>query len=158
MSFDNRSLEEVQATRRHNALFVIMGIIAVLVVYSFWARSPAEPPPSPAVMSPAETAYRNEAQRDIEIHELSMAHQKEVGSLFSIWDGSLPSLEKRIKDSMNDPSFYQHVKTVYSDSGEYILVTTNFRGKNGFGGVVLNQVTAKVDLHGNVIGVISQER
>jgi len=58
---------------------------------------------------------------------------------------------------MNDPDSYKHAKTVYVDKGDHLIVTTTYRGKNVFGGVVKNSITAKVDLKGNVIEVISQE-
>lgn len=65
-------------------------------------------------------------------------------------------MTKLIKKSMNDPSSYEHVETVYWDEGDYLIVKTTFRGKNAFGGIVKNWVKAKVDLNGNVINVISQ--
>jgi len=77
-----------------------------------------------------------------------------VEKQFSAWDGSHRGLTKAIKESMNDPSSYDHVETRYLDRGDHLIVTTIFRGKNAFGGVVKNSVTAKVDLNGNVIEVI----
>ena len=57
---------------------------------------------------------------------------------------------------MNDPNSYEHAETRYSDKGDHLIVSTTFRGKNAFGGVVKNMVIAKVDLNGNVIEIISQ--
>lgn len=73
---------------------------------------------------------------------------------FSGWDGSYRPLEKLIKANMNDPKSYEHVKTTYrqvlssekKDFKPYAIVSTTFRGKNAFGGVVTNQVNAQVDL------------
>ncbi len=73
---------------------------------------------------------------------------------FSQWDGSHKVLTRRIKESMNDPDSYEHVGTTYMDMGNHLIVTTEFRGKNAFGGVVLNWIKVKVD--GNVIEVIAQ--
>ena len=39
---------------------------------------------------------------------------------------------------------------------EIFPTTTEFRGKNAFGGVVKNSVIAKVDLNGNVMEVLAQ--
>jgi hypothetical protein len=72
---------------------------------------------------------------------------------FSVWDGSHRGLEKQIKASMNDPESYEHVSTQFKDMTDYIIVTTSFRGKNAFGGTVLNSVTAKCDLQGNVLEI-----
>jgi hypothetical protein len=82
--------------------------------------------------------------------------EEKIEKLFSAWDGSLRSLEKVIKASMNDPDSYKHVETAYSDQGDHLVVKTTFRGKNAFGGVVTNWVKAKVGLDGNVIQVLDQ--
>ena len=84
------------------------------------------------------------------------ARTAQIEKHFSAWDGSHNGLTKVIKESMNDPNSYEHVETRYGDKGDYLIVTATFRGKNAFGGVVKNSVTAKVDLNGNVIEVISQ--
>ena len=81
--------------------------------------------------------------------------QEQIKSQFSAWDGSHRNLTKIIKKSMNDPKSYEHVETVYWDKGDHLLVQTTFRGKNAFGGVVKNTVTAQIDLNGNVVNVIS---
>jgi len=83
--------------------------------------------------------------------------QKLVDSQFSSWDGSHNGLTNHIKEHMNDPDSYEHVETRFGDHGDYILVITKFRGTNAFGGKVINTITAKVDLKGNVIEVVSQE-
>ncbi|MEX1027384.1 MAG: DUF4190 domain-containing protein [Candidatus Paceibacterota bacterium] len=75
---------------------------------------------------------------------------------FSMWDGSHKKLTTAIKDSMNDPSSYEHVETVYHDLGDYLIVKTTFRGKNAFGGVVKNWVKARVSVDGSVIQIIEQ--
>ena len=76
---------------------------------------------------------------------------------FSLWDGSHNGLTAYIKKTMNDPNSYKHVETFYGDYSDYLIVKTTFRGKNVFGGVVTNTITAKVDLNGNVIEVTSWE-
>ena len=83
-------------------------------------------------------------------------HRERIEKHFSSWDGSHRGLTKVIKQSMNDPSSYDHVETTYGDKGDHLIVKTTFRGKNAFGGVVTNWIIAKVDLNGNVVEVISQ--
>ena len=46
------------------------------------------------------------------------------------------------------------VETTFWDKGDHLIVVTKFRGKNAFGGVVLNSVTAKCDLDGNVLSIV----
>jgi hypothetical protein len=79
------------------------------------------------------------------------ARKKSIEAQFSGWDGSHRNLEKVIKDSMNDPSSYDHVETRSWDRGDHLVVKTTFRGKNAFGAVVKNSVRAEVSLEGTVI-------
>lgn len=73
---------------------------------------------------------------------------------FDSWDGSHRNLVIYIKENMNDPDSYKHVKTTFYDNGQYLLVQTSFRGKNAFGGVVLNHVRAKVGIDGSIIEIL----
>jgi hypothetical protein len=70
---------------------------------------------------------------------------------FSPWDGSHRKLEKFIKTNMNDPDSYDHAETRYrlvlsGQDAPYAMIYTTFRGKNGFGGIVKNTISAKVDI------------
>jgi len=91
------------------------------------------------------------------INEAKAKKEAIVKSQFSPWDGSHYGMVKLIKKAMNDPDSYDHVKTLYWENDNDLTVKTTFRGKNGFGGVVVNSVTAKFDYEGNLIQVISQE-
>ena len=79
--------------------------------------------------------------------------QQKIQMMFSAWDGSHSGLKRLVKSNMNDPSSFDHVETNYSDKGSYILVQMRFRGNNSFGAKVLNIVTAKVDLDGNILSI-----
>ncbi|QQT29848.1 hypothetical protein I6I99_21270 [Sphingobacterium multivorum] len=54
----------------------------------------------------------------------------------SEWDGSLPAFVDVIKEDMNDPDSFEHIKTYYrqskKDSPDFII-TMYYRGKNAFG-------------------------
>ncbi|CAM4535920.1 hypothetical protein [Myxococcus xanthus] len=57
----------------------------------------------------------------------------------SPWDGSVFEVEQYLKKVLNDPDSYEHVSTsapVGRDA--YWIVKSSFRGKNAFGGKVLN--------------------
>ena len=99
---------------------------------------------------------RAETERKKKEAVRTAARKKQIESQFSAWDGSHRNLERAIKQSMNDPDSYEHVETVYWDMQSYLVVKTTFRGKNAFGGLVINWVKAKVDLAGNIISVIEQ--
>jgi len=81
-----------------------------------------------------------------------------IEAKFSPWDGSHIKLEYLIKKTMNDPDSYKHAETIYWDNGSYLLVKTTFRGRNVFGGMVINSVTAKCSLDGDVVEIIKQDQ
>lgn len=81
---------------------------------------------------------------------------EKIRSGFSLWDGSHIGLEKIIKQAMHNPNSYEHVKTTYKEKGDALIVATEYRGTNGFGGTVTNRVVAKTDLDGNVLKIISE--
>lgn len=84
------------------------------------------------------------------------ARREKIERQFSGWDGSHRNLTRFIKESMNDPDSYEHVKTVYWDRGDHLRVRTTFRGKNAFGGLIKNTVLAKVSLDGQILQILDQ--
>lgn len=85
------------------------------------------------------------------------SREGKIKAQFSAWDGAHIKLERMVKKSMNDPSSYEHVETVYWDRQDHLVIKTTFRGKNAFGGVVVNWVKAKVDINnGQVLSIIEQ--
>ncbi|MFS7164575.1 hypothetical protein [Serratia proteamaculans] len=72
------------------------------------------------------------------------------------FDSSYRPLTAAIKESMNNPSTFEHVETSYrfmlDNSSPYAVVTTVYRGSNSFGALVKNSISAKVDLRtGNIV-------
>ena len=62
---------------------------------------------------------------------------------------------------MNYPDSYEHIETRYRviKDGEksHLLLITEFRGKNSFGGVVKQKVVAKANLeNGSIIEILEQ--
>ncbi|HGM5304248.1 TPA: hypothetical protein ACKP17_000422 [Serratia marcescens] len=72
------------------------------------------------------------------------------------FDSSYRPLTAAIKESMNNPSTFEHVETSYrfvlDNSAPYAVVSTVYRGSNSYGALVKNSVSAKVDLRtGNIV-------
>lgn len=64
---------------------------------------------------------------------------------FSSWDGSHRNFVKEYKSKMHDPSSFEHVETKYIDNADGTLtIIMTCRGKNAFGGKVVNRVIGKV--------------
>ncbi|QAT83449.1 hypothetical protein EJ065_1851 [Corallococcus coralloides] len=77
-----------------------------------------------------------ELQRQAQKVMVEMRGEKPLNSP---WDGSVPEVERYLKKVMNDPDSYEHVSSsapVARDA--YWIVKSSFRGKNAFGGKVLN--------------------
>jgi len=88
---------------------------------------------------------------DKPVKELS--REKKIERQFSAWDGAHIKLQRLIKSNMADPDSYEHIETNYGQKTDHLIVITKFRGKNAFGGYVVNTIKAKVDLDGNVLKV-----
>ncbi|MGV2844216.1 hypothetical protein ACE1OG_10125 [Aeromonas hydrophila] len=118
--------------------------------------------PAPGIdyagVNPYESEQDKQAEKDKAFAKKAVieARVKRLKAQFSPWDGSHRTLERAIQKSMNDPDSYEHVETTYRDLGDSLIVSTTFRGKNGFGGVVKNTVVAQVDLDGNILKIISE--
>lgn len=80
---------------------------------------------------------------------------------FGVWNGTHYKLERYIKSKMNDPDSYEHDKTMHrivvTDNERYAVISTTFRGKNGYGGMVRNTVVAKTNVDtGDIIEIVEQ--
>ena len=98
--------------------------------------------------------YTAKFEEKLKNERIAIERQKNIKMQFSSWDGSHRNLERYIKKIMNDPKSYDHVNTTYWDKGDYLIVKTTFRGKNAFGGVVINSIKAKVDMNGNILQIM----
>ena len=78
---------------------------------------------------------------------------EKVAAQFNQWDGSHDNLTKAIKRSMNDPDSYQHVETVYWDMDTCLIISVTYRGKNAFGGIIIQNTEVRADLDGNIIEI-----
>ncbi|MGE4273300.1 MAG: cell envelope integrity protein TolA [Desulfitobacterium sp.] len=90
------------------------------------------------------------------IADKQAAYQKWVEDQFSAWDGSHIYLVDLLKENLNDPKSFEHVETVYQDNGDHLIVKMTYRAKNAFGGLILQNVTARSDYATNMISIISQ--
>lgn len=90
-------------------------------------------------------------QRDPEafVKEQSLYSYFDVRQQFSMWDGSHPKSVEAIKSRLNDPSSFKHDETrfrIEKRSGTArLIVLTQFRGTNAFGGVVRGIAKTVVD-------------
>jgi len=102
-----------------------------------------------------EIRIARQTQAKAQIKQAQTPEQK-IKKQFSAWDGSHRELVKMVKKNMNDPSSFDHESTVYWDNGDgTINVLMRYRGKNAFGGLVIDSVKAKFHIEsGMFLGVV----
>ena len=74
---------------------------------------------------------------------------------FSSWDGSCRELVNYVKENMNNPKSFEHVKTTYTSLDKYAVVIMVYRGTNGFGATVTEQVRAEVSYDCEVLRILN---
>lgn len=113
--------------------------------------------PKPAEKTPEQLATEAAAKAAEAEAAAKAAREKNIERQFSAWDGSHRKLEALIKSSMHNPSSFEHVRTVYSQYKDFLVVRTTFRGTNAFGAVVTNAVKARVNIDdGEVVEILDQ--
>lgn len=97
-------------------------------------------------------------KKEIDDAMANAAQQKERNEKFAAnlsgWDGSLKSLKRHTENAMHDPDSFEHIQTRFVPAGENFIVKMDFRGKNAFGALVRNSITAKVDSDGNILQIL----
>lgn len=116
---------------------------------------------SPYLVTDDQDVFKINAQARNELANIEIAaaekkrkadeHEEKIKKQFSAWGGSHIAVEKFIKESMHNPDSYQHVETRYADRGDHLIISTKFRGTNGFGGVVTNSRRARVSIDGDAV-------
>jgi hypothetical protein len=89
--------------------------------------------------------------------ENEAADAKEFKANFSPWDGSHYKLAQITKENMNDPKSFKHKETVLyraKDGRKFIVM--EYRGKNDFGALVVDEIGAYIDEQGNITELITE--
>jgi vacuolar-type H+-ATPase subunit E/Vma4 len=71
--------------------------------------------------------------------------------------GEVPALSKLVQEGMNNPDSFEHVSTEFivpTDKGQNVVM--KFRGTNAYGGVVTNEVLARVEAETCEVSDVSQ--
>lgn len=86
-----------------------------------------------------------------------MEYNEWIKKQFSAWDGSHYELVRLLKENMNDADSFEHIQTRYNDDGDGLTIMMKYRGKNAFGGKIINYVTAKSDYKSNTIKILAND-
>ena len=88
----------------------------------------------------------------------STQSQQAPEAFFSGWNGENKELVTAVKSDMHSPDSFEHVETRYNDNGDSFGMLMKFRGTNGFGAVVTQQVTADIDKKTRQLSNLKQTR
>ncbi len=55
----------------------------------------------------------------------------------------------KLLKELKRPKSFQHVETTYKDNGDHLIVQMTYRAKNAYGGLILQNITAKADYKTN---------
>lgn len=120
---------------------IITIALIALVVFSINSKEKTEP----------------KIEKRIETKEIEKeeTHKEWVEKQFSKWDGSHIELTKQIKESLNNPDSYKHVKTTYSvDKNKDLIVFTKFRATNEYSAVVTLTIKAQISHKDDTITIL----
>ena len=84
------------------------------------------------------------------------ARDARVQAQFSAWDGSHKGLTRFVKQSLDRPQSYEHVKTTYDDRHVNLVVTMTYRFRGPTGAMEKGTIKAVVDLDGKILEVTSR--
>ena len=101
-------------------------------------------------------AEKAEVKADFERLYAQKKYQAWIKEQFSAWDGSHRGLVGLVEKNLNDPKSFDHEETTYKDMKDHLIIKMTYRAKNGFGGLILQNVTAKADYKTNTISIQSQ--
>jgi len=101
-------------------------------------------------------AQELEAERK-KLEEFNKNRKENIEKQFSAWNGSHPKLSRLIKENCRNPDSYEHIETRFRDDENSIFVITKYRAENGFGGMSIGTVSARVDFDGNVLEIVSED-
>ena len=144
--------------------------LAIIVAIGTWVFSPSEPETKSEVWSAIAKLKPTDHAGSLALYtklveldpsNVTAKYKKEsaqrklsISSGFSSWDGSHKELEKIIKGAMNDPDSYEHIETKYVDNEDYLTVVTRYRGKNVYGGKVVNSASVRASIDGRVLEIL----
>lgn len=72
-------------------------------------------------------------------------------------EGAIVVFVDFVKNEMNDPDSFEHVKTLISEKGKYLQVNMKYRENNSYGAKVLKSIDAKLNRDGSVKKVMNQK-
>lgn len=104
-----------------------------------------------------EYRYTEEYKADVRKYREAKASEKistaEFEKYLSSWDGSFPPLKDYLKENLNDPSSFEHVKTGFITRNGWVEVKMTYRAKNSFGALVKEAIVAKASNDGKLLEI-----
>lgn len=131
-----------------------------------WAAEQAAEEERRAEQDAAERAQQTQAERKAAQDQAALDGAKQaLADLKDLTEkleackswGKLPALTERVQGGMHNPDSFEHVSTEFivpTDKGQNVVM--KFRGTNAYGGVVTNEVLARVEADTCEVSDVSQ--
>lgn len=151
-----RRQEEEQRKQEEKALYPTVKAYSANELIRNWSgyKRLSELDPSNELYQKKRDHYQGLIDERAKREKVEAARKERIEKNFSGWDGSHHYLKHLVKEALRDPNSFEHIETGYEDKGSYLLVTMTYRGRNGFGGMVVETVRARVSLDGRVLEVL----
>lgn len=94
----------------------------------------------------AKAVVAAEQRKAAEAREAEEAKRRTGFHCLSAWDGSHRELVDALKTTLREPDSFEHIETRITpvdDNGNHVLMM-NYRARNGFGGMNIGRLAAKV--------------
>ena len=146
----------IQQEKLQNVMWTCFAVVAGTIILSTIVFANIEGAKKDAIEKQELKNIQEQTLKSMTQEEQEAFHRRQSIEKYFNSDGSHIALTQFIKVNMNNPDSYEHNRTtyVYVEDGEYLLVKTTFRGTNKFGGIVMNQIIAKVGMYGGIIEIL----
>lgn len=143
-----RGIQNHKVTKKQGCIgclfFFILMILLVIILHQCDVNNQQEKNVTIANAQAAEKQKQEELAAKENAKTPVQKRMEHLETCFSQWDGEHLRIARWLKSNgLNDPGSYQHIKTRFShkESGDTVLVVTDFTAKNAFSGRVRNMMT-----------------
>ena len=89
----------------------------------------------------------------VRVREALQTKRENIKAQFSPYDNKHFRLARILKKNAHDPKSFQHIRTSYVETDDFLIVTMKFRAKNGLGHLLISSRTAMFSFDGRWLGM-----
>lgn len=142
LSNEEQIAEQEKKEKETSEVLQVLAIIFVVIIAGFIIQG----------ISKATDKRDNPSALEQEESSQQPTPEEILNSQFS-YQGEHYELARMVKESMHNPDSYEFVSGEHWTNNNGTFASLKYRGTNGFGGVVTEEVVATLDSSGNVISI-----